>query len=124
MGVFIYPVEIGATPDGPFERMEAYVDSGAFYTQAPASVLRRLGVVPTERAMFATADGRHIESEMGNIRIRIDGRENRTICIFAEEGTPPLLGAYALEGFLLGVDPVNKRLVPVEGVRLHRRRMT
>jgi hypothetical protein len=71
--------------------------------------------------MFATADGRHVESELGNIRIRIDGRENWTICVFAEEGTPALLGAYALEAFLLGVDPVAKRLIPVEGVRLHRR---
>ena len=50
----------------------------------------------------------------------LDGRERRTICIFGEEDTPVLLGAYALEGFLLGVDPVGKRLIPVEGLRLRR----
>ena len=120
MGVFTYPIEIGATADGPFVALDAYVDSGAFYTQAPASLLRELGAEPNDKAVFATADGRHIESDLGTVRIRIDGRENWTICIFAEEGTPALLGAYALEAFLLGVDPVNKRLIRVEGVRLHR----
>ena len=118
MGVFTYPIAIGASPAGPFVELEAYVDSGAFYTQAPASVLGQLGVQSDDKATFVTADGRRIESDLGTVRIRIDGRENWTICIFAEEGTPALLGAYALEAFLLGVDPVNKRLIRVEGVRL------
>jgi len=36
--------------------------------------------------------------------------------VFGDEGIVPLLGAYALEGLLLGVDPINKRLVPIEGL--------
>ena len=121
MGVFTYQIEIGAFPGGRFEAMDAFVDSGAFYTQVPAEVLRSLGVEVTDSARFATADGRHIESDLGTVRIRIDGRETWTICIFGEEGTSPLLGAYALEGFRLGIDPVNQRLIPIEGVRLGRR---
>ena len=121
MGVFTYPIEIGASPDGPFLRFDAFVDSGAFYSQVPTSVLKSLGVEVTDRAVFAMADGSRVESDLGTVRIRIDGRENWTICVFAEEGTPALLGAYALEAFLLGVDPVAKRLIRVEGVMLHRR---
>jgi len=116
--VFTYPVEIAAHPDGPFEPMEPYVDSGAVYTQVAASLLARLGVEVIDTAIFVTADGSRSESDIGEIVIRIDGRERRTLCVFGEEGVPPLLGAYALEAFLLGVDPVNAKLVPIEGLRL------
>ncbi len=34
------------------------------------------------------------------------------------EGTQPLLGALALEGVFMGVDPVAQRLVPVEGLMM------
>jgi predicted aspartyl protease len=118
LGVFTYPIEIAASVEGPFEWLEAYVDSGAVYTQLPGSALRRMGVRPIDTAVFVTADGRRSESELGEVVLRIDGRTRQSICVFGEEDTPPLLGAYALEGFLLGVDPVNKRLVPVEGMRL------
>jgi predicted aspartyl protease len=120
MGVFTYPIEVAASPEGPFEPLDAYVDSGAIYTQVPASMLRRMGAQVIDTATFVTADGRRTESDIGEIVIRIDGRVRRTICVFGEEETPPLLGAYALEAFLLGVDPVNARLIPIEGLRLRR----
>jgi predicted aspartyl protease len=118
LGVFTYPVEIAASPEGPFESIEPYVDSGAVYTQVPASLLERMGVDVLDTAMFVTADGNRTESDIGEIVIRIDGRERRTLCVFGEEDVPPLLGAYALEAFLLGVDPINARLIPIEGLRL------
>lgn len=118
MGVFTYRIEIAASPQGPFDAIDAYVDSGAVYTQVPASLLQRLGVEPIDTAIFVTADGRRSEAALGEVVLRIDGRVRRSICVFGEEGTPLLLGAYALEGFLLGVDPINKRLVPIEGLML------
>jgi hypothetical protein len=36
--------------------------------------------------------------------------------MFGDEELGPVLGAYSLEGLLLGVDPVNRRLVPIEGL--------
>ena len=39
-----------------------------------------------------------------------------TLVLFTEEGTLPLLGALALEGVFMGVAPVAKRLMPVEGL--------
>jgi len=38
--------------------------------------------------------------------------------LFNDEGTQPLLGALALEGVFLGVDPDAKRLIPVEGLMM------
>jgi clan AA aspartic protease len=120
MGVFTYPVEIAENSEGTFVSLDAVVDSGAVYTQVPGSILRRMGVAVMDTARFVTADGRRSDADLGEVVIRIDGRERRTICVFGEEDTPPLLGAYALEGFLLGVDNYNKRLIPVEGLRLGR----
>lgn len=116
--MFAHPVDLAARLEGSFERFEAVVDAGAIYSQAPASLLRRLGVEPFDRALFELADGRRVESELGEVLVRIDGRTRRAICIFGEEGAAPILGAYTLEGFLLAADPVNKRLVPVVGYRL------
>lgn len=33
--------------------------------------------------------------------------------IFGEDDSPPVLGAYTLEGLALAVDPLNQRLVPL-----------
>ena len=42
----------------------------------------------------------------------LNGETLSVVCIFGEAGSDPLLGSLALEAFSLGVDPVNKRLVP------------
>lgn len=118
--MFTYPIELAASSQRPFVALDAFVDSGAVYTQVPGSLLLSMGVEVMDTAVFVTADGRRTESDLREVTIRIDGRERRTICVFGEEDTPVLLGAYALEGFLLGVDPVGKRLIPVEGLRLRR----
>ena len=36
--------------------------------------------------------------------------------VFGNESLVPLLGAYALEGLRLAVDPINKRLIPIQGL--------
>jgi clan AA aspartic protease len=115
MGTFFQTIEIAASLSGPFEALEALVDTGATYTYVPRSVLERLRITPLERQPFVLADGRGIECEVSQIRVRIDGRERFTICIFGHEGATPLLGTVTLEEFGLGVDPVNKRLIPVPG---------
>ena len=113
MAAFHYPIAIAATPGGPFETLEALVDTGATYTWVPRSVLQRLGVQPTRRASFVLANGQEVEYDMGEVRMRLDGQELYTPCIFGDDGTDPLLGAVTLEEFGLGVDPVNRRLIPV-----------
>jgi predicted aspartyl protease len=98
--------------------LEAFVDSDAFYSQAPESLLRSLGIEPIDRVVFVTADGRRSTASIGEVVLRLDGRVRRTICVFGEDDAPSLLGAYTLEGFMLGIDPVNERLVRIEGVML------
>jgi hypothetical protein len=47
-------------------------------------------------------------------RLALNGDEITTPCFIAPDG-PPLLGAVALESLFLAVDPVAKRLIPVDG---------
>ena len=116
MGTFSYPVEVGDLDGQSYEMVEALVDTGASYTVAPASLLRRLGITPRENIEFELADGRIIELGIGEARIRVDGRDAVTLVVFGEEGVSPLLGAYTLEGVRLAVDPLRQRLVPTRAL--------
>ena len=115
MATFFYPIEIGDFDGGRFETLEALVDTGATYTSVPADVLERLGVESQEQANFILANGQNVRLGMAWVRVRIDGREQPTIVIFGEPGSGVLLGAFTLEGFRLGVDSVNRRLVETPG---------
>ncbi len=118
MGTFNVTIEVAAGPEGPFEPIDAMVDTGATFTVAPGSTLRRLGVEPTRRVGFVLADGSRKELDAGWVVIRVDGQESPSPVVFGEEGAPPLLGAVTLEVLLLSVDPVNQRLVPVDAYML------
>lgn len=39
-----------------------------------------------------------------------------TLVVFADEEVEPLLGAYSLQGLMLGVESPNERLVPVDAL--------
>ena len=115
MGTFHQAFDIGDFAGTRFETIEALVDTGATYTWVPRDVLERLGVVPEEQRAFVLADGREVEYDVAWVRVRMNGRSQPSLCIFGDPGTEPLLGVFTLEGFGLGVDPVNQRLVPVRG---------
>lgn len=112
MGTFNWPMRIAGMSGGRFVDLEATVDTGAFYSALPAHLLHELGVEPLERRTLVLADGRRIEADIGEARATIDGRTVTTLVIFGEDGSPPLLGAYTLEGLALAVDPVAGCLVP------------
>jgi clan AA aspartic protease len=111
MGLFSVDVEL----EGPAGRelVTMLVDTGATYSAVPASLAVRLGLTPSTEDVFEFADGRQVRLPIAEARIRINGRESPTLVIITEGR--PLLGAYALEGLRLGVDPQRKRLIPVTG---------
>ena len=115
MGTFHETIGLAARPGGPPEEIAALVDTGATYTLVPAPILRRLGVEPIRRQTFLIADGSRVEREVGWLLVRIGGEESPTVVVFGDEDAEPLLGAVTLEEFGLGVDPVRRRLVPVDG---------
>ena len=93
------------------------VDTGSTYTALPRQMLETLGVPVDSSVPARLADGSRQMLEIGQTRIRLGGREFSTIVIFAEDAEPSLLGVVTLEEALLGVDPVNNMLIPVEAKR-------
>ena len=116
MGVFTSPLQIASMEGGEALDIEATVDTGATYTMLPSGMLRQLGVESIGKAEFELADGRIVELEMGRVWVTIDGASEVSLVIFGEDGTPPLLGAYTLEGLRLAADPVQRRLVPTRSI--------
>lgn len=114
MGHFRVAIQIGA--GAGFAPLEALVDTGATYTWVPRDVLAAVGVVPTEERPFVLADGREVRYAVAWAQIRIGEREQPTIVVFGEAGTEAILGVVTLEEFLLAVDPVSRRLLPVPGL--------
>jgi predicted aspartyl protease len=113
MGVFSVGIHVAALDGRRFERVEAWVDTGAFYSSVPRPVLESLGVVPHLREPFRLADGRVIETAIGRAFIRVGDRAEITLVLFGEPESPALLGAYSLEGLRLAVDAGTQRLVPM-----------
>ncbi len=112
MGVFSVPVEVSDLAWSRVERVDAWVDTGAFYTSLPRPLLESLGIVTHKRERFMLADGRLVEKDLGHMWIRVGDRTEITLVLFAEPDSEPLLGAYTLEGLALDVDVVNRRLTP------------
>ena len=112
-------IDIGDPQRDRWTSMDALVDTGASISSAPASVLHDLGVTPLVKQNFRFGQGEVRSMDVGQTWIRVEDKEVITLVLFNEENTQPLLGALALEGVFVGVDPVGKRLLPVEGLMMH-----
>ena len=115
MGTFTVSIQVGDEQGQTFEDAEALVDSSATFTVIPASTLRRLGVEPRHRVPFRLANDQIAQRDVGVAVVRLEDHESVTSVVFGEEGTV-LLGAVTMEDMLLGIDLINRRLVPVEGL--------
>jgi len=114
MGLFRTTIEIqnldrlGAARSLP----DTLVDTGSEYTWIPRDVLEGLVIMVERKQGFIVADGRRIDRDICYALIRAGGSEAPELVVFAEPGDMSLLGAHALEGLNLKVDPVGKALVP------------
>ena len=87
------------------------VDTGATLTWISRNLLESLKIEPLSRLPFTLADGRVLERDIGGLLLSIDGRKGPVPVAFAESGEHSILGATALEGLGLLVDPVGEKLV-------------
>ncbi len=119
MSTFTCPVTISSLDGQRTAVVEATVDTGAFYSAMPARLLSELGIEPEQECRMRLADGQIVDVELGPAFIAIDGNRAPTLVSFNEDGAPILLGAYALEGLRLLVDPKGERLIPNEEIPLY-----
>ncbi len=116
VGDFRVPIQIARAMGEPFESLQALVDTGSTFTWIPRDVLERLGVRPEHDLPFELADGRQARYPVAWLQIRLEGREQPTIVVFAPAGSEPILGVVTLEQYLLAVDPIHRRLISVPGI--------
>ena len=117
MGTFTYTITLIAA-SGERETMEALVETGATFTNVPGPVLERLGVKADGVVRLQLANGQIEERSIGSVIAELNETQRTVPCVFGEPGEPSLIGAVTLEIFSLGVDPVERKLVPVIGYRL------
>ena len=118
MGTFSVEIEIGDQMRERWVTMDALVDTGASITSMSGSLLRELGVEPIDSLRFRFAQGEVRTMPIGYTWLRCAGKEILTQVLFKEENSPALLGALALEGAHMGVNPVEQTLVPVDGLTM------
>jgi clan AA aspartic protease len=116
MGAFEIKIGVAGLTSGEFIQTEALVDTGATHTLLPSSLLKRLDIQPIDNIPFQLADQHVVNYEVGQVRLRLDGKERIILVVFGEPDASPLIGATTLELFNLEVDPVGKRLFPVVGL--------
>jgi predicted aspartyl protease len=114
MGLFHVDIEVLPAGGGAAERQTVLVDTGASYLSLPASLLERLGyrAIGTQRVVFATGDTE--VWRIAEIRVRLEDSERTVLAFLSSDEAPKLIGAQTLETFGLGVDPLGRRLVPVD----------
>jgi hypothetical protein len=64
------------------------------------------------------ADGSVHIHEVGSAVVILDGQQEVCPVVFGEVNSPVAIGAVTLAIMLLGVDPVDQKLVPVIGWRV------
>lgn len=89
--------------------VEFLVDTGAFYTVIPPRLAAELGLESQEVASLTLADSRTVEAGITVAYIKLLDREG-VVPIAILEAPEPLLGATALEGLGLRVNPATGTL--------------
>ena len=94
------------------------VDTGATDCLAPASALRKAGIVPRGKMVYELADGRTVEYDFGLAEIEFMGELTSGRVIFVPEETEPILGVTALESVGILVDPTRQTLKRMPAIPL------
>ena len=114
MGQFKVTVTLLPRDGGDSRGLEALVDTGAGYSVVPRPILEGLGYRPVRSQRVVFADGRIEEWSVCHVEVECQGRRTTTPVLMGSPDAPVLLGVTTLEELGLGVDPLNRRLVPVD----------
>ena len=115
MAAFTVPLQVGGAAN-QFALLDALVDTGATHTLVPRPVLAAVGVEPLENASFQLPDGRTVEYQVGEARLRLLGHDRTSLVVFGPDDATPLLGSATLALFNLVPDAGQQHLVPAPGV--------
>ncbi len=90
------------------------VDTGSDATWIARKLLEQIEIKAEKRRAYQMANGQQVYRDVGYAIIRVGGRETVDEVVLAESGDYMLLGARALGGLMLWVDPTKKKLIEIE----------
>lgn len=105
-------VEVSKDRRRPGRTVRLLVDTGADYSVLSKRELATIGVEPEFEEDIEIANGEVITRPVGRVYVRWKDRVAETFVAFGEPGDVRVLGAYALEGLRLEVDPKSRRVRP------------
>ena len=111
MGQFTVTIGVGHLDGRDMFEVSALVDTGAYHTILPTSLLERLQVRRLAQQVFEFANGYEEPLDVGLARIAWLDQEFPCPVVFGAEDKY-FLGASTLESLNLMVDPGRNRLVP------------
>ena len=111
MSLFTVTIGVGHLDGGDMVEVSALVDTGAYHTVLPASLLAQLQVRRLAEQVFESADGNEESLGVGLARIAWQDKEFPCPVVYGAEDKY-LIGASTLENLNLMVDPRRNRLVP------------
>ena len=94
------------------------VDTGASFTVIPSHILDELGISRVEQETFILADGSVHDLAIGDAIIELQGYTASVRVVFGSDPRKTLIGFTTLEALRLAVDPVHRRLLPVDRIVL------
>jgi clan AA aspartic protease len=115
MGMTEITVELANPQDRAHWRsLKVIADTGAIFSVLPRATLEELGIASYAEETFYLADGREIQRQLGDVFLRINGKERTVPVIFGEPTDTPLVGVTALEILGFTVDPRSQKLEPTK----------
>lgn len=115
MGVFRVRARVSPLLEpGRAREVEMVVDTGASYSVVPRPLADALGIVASRWIQVTLADGTKVGRAMGRAEIEYEGFGTPTRVILGEPRDAAILGAHALAGMGLEVDPRSQSLRPSE----------
>lgn len=94
--------------------LSGLVDTGSAYTLIPEAILDEMGIERMRTLRFNLADGSRTELPVGRVEMELDGQVELVPVVFGPNLERILLGAIALETFVLAADAAHQRLVPAD----------
>lgn len=118
MSVYYAPFTLsGPDPDRALT-LTGVIDTGASLTVVPAPVLDQIGISRAEYAVFSLADGSVQDLAIGYATMELQGYTAQVRVVFGSDQRKTLIGITTLVALRLAVDPVNRRLLPVDRIVL------
>ncbi len=90
------------------------VDTDSLLTWVSRNRLAAIGIHSMGVRKIRTIEGREVSREIGEVMMEVMEAKATKVVVLAERGDPEVLGADALEGLGLEVDPVTRALRKTE----------